>query len=90
MVGKCRLFALETRANARFHRFRVDERVVHDEKQFFRDFDGEMAHGFRPILELVEVDAQDPVDDEIRGNGDVRAFMGHGRALSRVAVRGSR
>ena len=42
-----------------------------------RDFGSQMPHGFRPVGKVFEIDAENAVDDKIRSNGNVRAFMRH-------------
>ncbi len=77
MVGESRFFALEPGAHAGLHGLGVDERIVDDEEKLFRDLDGNLAHGLRPVLELVEVDAEHTVDHEVGGNGNMGTFVRH-------------
>jgi hypothetical protein len=81
MIGKGKTFALNTPVHAGPDGGGVNKGVVGHEKQFFGYLNGQAAHSFRPLFEFGQIDAQDAVDDKIRGDGNMGAFVGHDESL---------
>ena len=77
IVRQRQRLALEAFADAGPHRIGVDEGIVGYQKEFFGNGDGQMAHGFRPLFKVADIDAQNTVDDIIGRYGDMRSLVGH-------------
>ena len=86
IVGQGHGFPLEALAHAAAHGVGVDKGVVGHQEKFLGDGNGEIAHGFRPFREVVDIDLQDAVDHIIGRNGNMRTLMGHDLYLNVLRI----
>ena len=78
VVGQRNGIALIVLVHAAANGIRINKRIVGSQKQLFCYGNGKLAHRLRPGLKVINIDAQDTVDDIIRRNRDMRAFLRHG------------
>ena len=86
VMGKGDGIPVVVRPDALPHRIRVHEGVVRRKEKLLRDRDSEFSDRLRPVLEIINVDAQNTVDNEVRRDGYVRALLRHTEKTSRHGI----
>ncbi len=77
IVGQSHGFPLKALAHAAAHGVGVDEGIIRHQKELLGDGNGQIAHGFGPFREIVDIDLQDAVHHIVGRNGNMRTLMGH-------------